>query len=81
MVLRLLISLIVLAGIVLAGQGVAATLAADAVRLDEVSHYFAASGVLFSYVWVPLVALSASALFVAPGVAAGFGNSCAGGPV
>ncbi|MFG6540397.1 hypothetical protein [Sulfitobacter sp. M22298] len=78
MVLRLFIALIVLAGIVLAGQGVAATLAADAVRLDEVLPYFAAGGVLFSYVWVPLVALSASALFVAPGLLLALGIAAQG---
>ncbi len=68
MILRLFLLLIGLAGIVLAGQDVAATLAADAALLDGASTYFASSGVLFSYLWVPLVALAASALFVAPGL-------------
>ncbi|NOD36562.1 MULTISPECIES: hypothetical protein [unclassified Ruegeria] len=67
MILRLLLLLIVLAGIALAGQDVAATLAADAALLNGTSAYFAVSGILFSYLWVPLVALAASALFVAPG--------------
>ncbi|WP_209509838.1 MULTISPECIES: hypothetical protein [unclassified Ruegeria] len=66
--LRLLIFLIVLASIVLAGRDVAESLAEKVALADGASPYFVASDALFLYVWVPLVAISASMLFVSPGL-------------
>ncbi len=65
---RYLILLAILVGIVLAGQGIAPQIAAKAALADGASPYFIAEDALFLYVWVPLVALSASALLIAPGL-------------
>ncbi|WP_157054277.1 hypothetical protein [Ruegeria sp. 6PALISEP08] len=78
MVLRLSIFLIVLTGIVLAGQEVAAILAAKSALADGASPYFIASEVLFLYIWVPLAVMSASALFVAPGLLLALGIATPG---
>ncbi|NOE20701.1 hypothetical protein GS634_21435 [Ruegeria atlantica] len=68
MVFRLSLFLIVLTGIILVGQDIAATLSAKAALADGASPYFVTDEALFLYIWVPLVALSASALFLAPGL-------------
>lgn len=73
MVFRLSLFLIVLAGILLAGQDIAATLSAKAALADGASPYFVVNDALFLYIWVPLVTLSASALFLAPGLILAWG--------
>ncbi|TMV07028.1 hypothetical protein FGK63_13020 [Ruegeria sediminis] len=57
-----------MAGITWAGQDIAGVVAAKADFADGPSPYFIAGEFWLLYVWVPLVVLSASALFVAPGL-------------
>ncbi len=78
MVLRLSIVLIVLTGIVLAGQDAAAVLAAKTALADGPSPYFIPGDALFLFIWTPLVVLSASALFVAPGLLLALGIAAPG---
>ncbi|NOD99512.1 hypothetical protein GS610_20070 [Ruegeria sp. HKCCD6228] len=78
MILRLSLFLIVLAGLLLAGQDIAATISAKAALADGASPYFVADDALFLYIWVPLIALSASAFFLAPGMILAWGIRTSG---
>ncbi len=65
---RYLVLLAILVCIVWSGQDIAGPIAAKAAFADGPSPYFIASDALFLYVWVPLVAVSASVLILAPGL-------------
>ena len=60
--------LAVLGGIVWAGLGIGRDLAALAPLAEGPHPYFMPARALYLQVWVPVVALSASALFLAPGL-------------
>ncbi|WP_171236724.1 hypothetical protein [Ruegeria sp. HKCCA6837] len=78
MVLRFFIFLTALASIALTGQDVAAELAGKTALAGGTSPYFVASNALFLYIWVPLVAMSVSALFLAPGLLLAWGIAAPG---